>query len=71
MEHAAQLLDQALVISKLDFHRVQWNLLQIIQSTEARPVFNNSKRVKSSYLSISQHWLHYKCFGYKLLNEYM
>ncbi len=64
-EHAAQLLVQALVISRLDYcnallARHPSNTikpLQIIQNAEERLVFNEPKRAHVTPLFISLHWL--------------
>ncbi len=68
MEHAALLLVQALVISRLDYCNALLaglpsctiNLLQIIQNhfwISARLVFNEPKRAHVTPLFISLHWL--------------
>ncbi len=64
-EHAAQLLVQALVISRLDYcNAILDGLpsntikpLQIIQNAAARLVFNEPKRANVTPLFISLHWL--------------
>ncbi len=64
-EHAAQLLVQALVISRLDYcNALQAGLpsntikpLQMIQNAAARLVFNEPKRAHVTPLFISLHWL--------------
>ncbi len=64
-EHAAQLLVQALVISRLDYcnallARLPSNTikpLQMIQNTAARLVFNEPKRAHVTPLFVSLHWL--------------
>ncbi len=64
-EHAAQLLVQALVISRLDyFNALLAGLpsntikpLQMIQNAAARLVFNEPKRAHVTPLFISLHWL--------------
>ncbi len=64
-EHAAQLLVQALVISRLDYCNALLaglpsntiKLLQIIQNAAARLVFNEPKRAHVTPLFISLHWL--------------
>ncbi len=64
-EHAAQLLVQALVISRLDYcyallvvlpsNTIQ--SLQMIQNAAARQVFNEPKRAHVTPLFVSLHWL--------------
>ncbi len=64
-EHAAQLLVQALVISRLDYcnallARLPSNAikpLQMIQNAAARLVFNEPKRAHVTPLFVSLHWL--------------
>ncbi len=64
-EHAAQLLVQALVISRLDYSNALLaglpsntiKPLQIIQNAAARLVFNEPKRAHVTPLFISLHWL--------------
>ncbi len=64
-EHAAQLLVQALVVSRLDyFNALLAGLpsntikpLQMIQNAAARLVFNEPKRAHLTPLFISLHWL--------------
>ncbi len=64
-EHAAQLLVQALVISRLDYcNALQAGLpsntikpLQMIQNAAARLVFNEPKRAHVTPLFVSLHWL--------------
>ncbi len=64
-EHAAQLLVQALVVSRLDYcnallARLPSNTiktLQMIQNAAARLVFNKPKRTHVTPLFISLHWL--------------
>ncbi len=64
-EHAAQLLVQALVISRLDHCNAllaglpscTMKPLQMIQNAAARLVFNEPKRVHVTLLFISLHWL--------------
>ncbi len=64
-EHAAQLLVQALVISRLDYCNALLaglpsctiKLLQMIQNAAARLVFNEPKRAYVTPLFISLHWL--------------
>ncbi len=64
-EHAAQLLVQALVISRLDYCNALLaglpsntiKPLQIIQNAAARLVFNKPKRAHVTPLFISLHWL--------------
>ncbi len=64
-EHAAQLLVQALVISRLDYcNALLADLpsntikpLQMIQNAAARLVFNEPKRTRVTPLFISLHWL--------------
>ncbi len=64
-EHAAQLLVQALVISKQDYCNALLaglptstiKPLQMIQNAAARLVFNKPKRAHVTPLSISLHWL--------------
>ncbi len=64
-EHAAQLLVQALVISRLDYcnallARLPSNTikpLQMIQNAAARLVFNEPKRAHVTPLFVSLHWL--------------
>ncbi len=64
-ENAAQLLVQALVISRLDYRNALLaglpsntiKPLQIIQNAAARLVFNEPKRANVTPLLISLHWL--------------
>ncbi len=64
-EHAAQLLVQALVVSRLDYCNALLaglpsntiKPLQIIQNAAARLVFNEPKRTHVTPLFISLHWL--------------
>ncbi len=64
-EHAAQLLVQALVISRLDYCNALLaglpsntiKLLQMIQNAAARLVFNEPKRAHVTPLFVSLHWL--------------
>ncbi len=64
-EHAAQLLVQALVISRLDYCNALLaglpsntiKPLQMIQNAAARLVFNEPKRAHVTPLLISLHWL--------------
>ncbi len=65
-EHAAQLLVQALVISRLDYWQCSsgWssikhnqNLYKMIQNAAARLVFNEPKITHVTPLFISLHWL--------------
>ncbi len=64
-EHAAQLLVQALVISRLDYCSALLaglpsntiKPLQMIQNATARLVFNEPKRAHATLLFISLHWL--------------
>ncbi len=64
-EHAAQLLVQALVISRLDYCNALLaglpsntiKPLQIIQNTAARLIFNEPKRAHVTPLFVSLHWL--------------
>ncbi|XP_071374645.1 uncharacterized protein, partial [Centroberyx affinis] len=64
-EHAAQLLVQALVISRLDYCNsllaglpaCTFKPLQMIQNAAARLVFNQPKRAHVTPLFISLHWL--------------
>ncbi len=64
-EHAAQLLVQALVISRLDYCNALLaglpsnpiKPLKIIQNAAARLVFNEPKRAHVTPLFISLHWL--------------
>ncbi len=64
-EHAAQLLVQALVISRLDYCKALLaglpsntiKSLQMIQNAAARLVFNETKRAHVTPLFISLHWL--------------
>ncbi len=64
-EHAAQLLVQALVISRLDYGNALLaglssntiKPLQMIQNAAARLVFNEPKRAHVTPLFISLHWL--------------
>ncbi len=64
-EHAAQLLVQALVVSRLDYCNTLLaglpantiKPLQMIQNTAARMVFNQPKRTHVTPLFISLHWL--------------
>ncbi len=64
-EHAAQLLVQALVISRLDYCNALLaglpsntiKPLQIIQNAAARLVFNEPKRAHVTPLFVSLHWL--------------
>ncbi len=64
-EHAAQLLVQALVISRLDYCNALLaglpsntiKLLQMIQYAAARLIFNEPKRAHVTPLFISLHWL--------------
>uniref|UniRef100_A0A672P2L3 Reverse transcriptase domain-containing protein n=1 Tax=Sinocyclocheilus grahami TaxID=75366 RepID=A0A672P2L3_SINGR len=64
-EHAAQLLVQALVISRLDYCNALLaglpsstiKTLQMIQNAAARLVFNEPKRAHVTPLFISLHWL--------------
>ncbi len=64
-EHAAQLLVQALVISRLDYCNALLaglpsntiKPLQMIQNAEARLVFNKPKRAHVTPLFVSLHWL--------------
>ncbi len=64
-EHAAQLLVQALVISRLDYCNALLaglpsstiKPLQMIQNAAARLVFNEPKRAHVTPLFISLHWL--------------
>ncbi len=64
-EHAAQLLVQALVISRLDYCNALLaglpsntiKPLQMIQNAAARLVFNNLKRAHVTPLFVSLHWL--------------
>ncbi len=64
-EHAAQLLVQALVISRLDYCNALLaglplntiKPLQMIQNAAARLVFNESKRAHVTPLFVSLHWL--------------
>ncbi len=64
-EHAAQLLDQALVISRLDYCNALLaglpsntiKPLQMIQNAAARLVFNEPKRAHVTPLFVSLHWL--------------
>ncbi len=65
MKHAAQLLVQGLVISRLDYCNALLaglpastiKLLQMIQNAAARLVFNEPKRTHVTPLFISLHWL--------------
>ncbi len=64
-QHAAQLLDQALVISRLDYCSALLaglpsntiKPLQMIQNAAARLVFNEPKGAHATLLFISLHWL--------------
>ncbi len=64
-EHAAQLLVQALVMSRLDYCNALLaglpsntiKPLQMIQNAEARLVFNKPKRAHVTPLFVSLHWL--------------
>ncbi len=64
-EHAAQLLVQALVISRLDYCNALLaglpsntiKPLQMIQNAAARLVFNEPKRAHVTPLFVSLHWL--------------
>ncbi len=64
-KHAAQLLVQALVISRLDYCNAILSgfpsntikPLQMIQNATARLVFNKPKRAPVTPLSVSLHWL--------------
>ncbi len=64
-EHAAQLLVQALVVSRLDYCNALLaglpsntiKPLQMIQNAAARMVFNEPKRTHVTPLFISLHWL--------------
>ncbi len=64
-EHAAQLLVQALVVSRLDYCNALLaglpsntiKTLQMIQNAAARLVFNEPKRTHVTPLFISLHWL--------------
>ncbi len=64
-EHAAQLLVQALVISRLDYCNALLaglpsntiKPLQMIQNAAARLVFNEPKRARVTPLFVSLHWL--------------
>ncbi len=64
-EHAAQLLVQALVISRLDYCNALLaglpsntiKPLQMIQNAAARLVFNEPKRAHATPLFVSLHWL--------------
>ncbi len=64
-QHAAQLLVQALIISRLDYCNALLagltsctiKPLQMIQNAEARLVFNKPKRAHVTTLFISLHWL--------------
>ncbi len=64
-EHAAQLLVQALVVSRLDYCNALLaglpsntiKPLQMIQNAAARLVFNEPKRARVTPLFISLHWL--------------
>ncbi len=64
-EHAAQLLVQALVISRLDYCNALLDglpsntikPLQMIQNAAARLVFNEPKRAHVTPLFVSLHWL--------------
>ncbi len=64
-EHAAQLLVQALVISRLDYCNALLaglpsntiKPLQMIQNAAARLVFNEPKRAHVTHLFVSLHWL--------------
>ncbi len=64
-EHAAQLLVQALVISRLDYCNALLaglpsntiKPLQMIQNAAAQPVFNEPKRAHVTPLFVSLHWL--------------
>ncbi len=65
MEHAAQLLVQVLVISRLDYCNALLaglpsntiEPLQMIQNAAARLVFNEPKRAHVTPLFVSLHWL--------------
>ncbi len=57
-EHAAQLLVQVLVISRLDYcNALLAGPLQMIQNAAARLVFNEPKRAHVTPLFVSLHWL--------------
>ncbi len=64
-QHTAQLLVQALVISRLDYYNAllaglpscSFKLLQMIQNAAARLVFSEPKRAHVTPLFISLHWL--------------
>ncbi len=61
-EHAAQLLVQALVISRLDYCNallagLSSNTTEMIQNAAARLVFNKPKRAHVAPLFVSLHWL--------------
>ncbi len=64
IEHAAQLLVQALVISRLDYCKALLaglpsntiKPLQMIQNTAARLVFNEPKRARVTPLFVSLYW---------------
>uniref|UniRef100_A0A8C1UNY9 Reverse transcriptase domain-containing protein n=1 Tax=Cyprinus carpio TaxID=7962 RepID=A0A8C1UNY9_CYPCA len=64
-EHAAQLLVQALVLSRLDYCNAllaglpasSIKPLQLIQNAAARLIFNEPKRISVTLLFISLHWL--------------
>ncbi len=68
-EHAAQLLVQALVISRLDYCNALLaglpsntiKPLQMIQNAAARLVFNKPKRAHVTPLFVSLHWLPVAC----------
>ena len=64
-EHAAQLLVQTLVLSRLDYCNAllaglpasSIKLLQLIQNAAARLIFNEPKRIHVTPLFINLHWL--------------
>ncbi len=74
MEHAAQLLVQALVISRLDYCNALLaglpsntiKPLQMIQNAAARLVFNEPKRAHVTPLFVSLHLSLSRCTGYRL-----
>ncbi len=65
LEHATQLLVQALVLSRLDYYNAllaglpasSIKPLQLIQNAAARLIFNEPKRMHVTPLFINLHWL--------------
>ncbi len=67
-EHAAQLLVQALVISRQDFHHAQSKLYKWFRMQQHDLVFNEPERAHVTPLFISLHWLSVvACIKFKTL----